>query len=83
MLRHGFVFEILSVFKVNDGGVVVISSNMEIDETDRYSREMEVLEKICQVCKLASKDTTIIFQLSSVRARQENYIKTICPTYPL
>lgn len=68
-------FEILSVFKVNDGGVVVISSNMEIDKTDRYSREMEVLEKICQVCKLASKDTTIIFQLSSVRVGQENYIK--------
>ena len=68
-------FEILSVFKINDGGVVVITSNMEVSETDHFSRDMEVLEKICQVCKIASKETTIIFQLSSIKAGQKNYIK--------
>lgn len=68
-------FEILSVFNINDGGVVVISSSLEIGEKDHYSRDMDVLEKICQVCKMASKETTIIFNLSSEKAGQENYIK--------
>ena len=68
-------FEILSVFNINDGGVVVISSSLEIGEKDHYSRDMDVLEKICQVCKMASKETTIIFNLSSEKSGQENYIK--------
>lgn len=68
-------FEIQSVFNINDGGVVVISSSLEIGEKDHYSRDMDVLEKICQVCKMASKETTIIFNLSSEKSGQENYIK--------
>lgn len=67
--------EISSAFDINDGGVVVISSNMEIDETNCYSREQEVLEMICQVCKLANREITFIFQLYSLKNGQLNYIK--------
>ena len=67
--------EISSAFDINDGGVVVISSNMEIDETNCYSREQEVLEMICQVCKLANREMTFIFQLYSLKNGQLNYIK--------
>ncbi len=68
-------FEILSVLRMNDGGVVVISSNIEIDETDCYSREMEVLETICRTCKVVQNEITLIFQLYSVKNGQLNYIK--------
>ncbi len=67
--------EISSAFDINDGGVVVISSNLEIDETNCYSREQEVLEMICQVCKLANREITFIFQLYSLKNGQLNYIK--------
>ncbi len=71
--------EISSIFKMNDGGVVVISSGAEIDETDYYSREQEVLKAICQVCNVAHREITFIFQLHSLKNGQLNYIKNNLP----
>ena len=68
-------FEISSAIKMNEGGVVVLYCDLEVDDGDRYSRELDILNNLCRVCEFEANSATLIFQFYSNKCGQINYIK--------
>ncbi len=69
--------EIMSIFKINDGGVVVIPLDFEIKESHSYHKKL--YKNLFEVCKQVNKNTTIIFQISSSDDECLKLIKTNLP----
>lgn len=55
--RYG---DLSNIYKINDGGVVVIQSNLALSDGNKYSREQEVAESLCDIAKMYSNNTVTI-----------------------
>lgn len=86
LLKHydfNLFSDISKIFEMNEGGVVVINSPFDIDETDKYCEELDVLKDVCQVAYYNANSTTIIFHSTSSKRGQLNFIKNQMGSYTL